>query len=679
LSAPLIFLPRIILCCGLPRSSLFTILGRLGELGDESKDCDRTFRDLLSPSSVSELGLGVMGNRRAIARKLLGRISAYLRIYRSDNEKGRLDLTSLSFVLWLHEECQTSMNKDSSSKRNKGRKLNYEKVPSVTVESLLQNINKAVTSIEETSPKHMNSIDADSREDAYDISHEVIIDFDGEKQDSARNEKEIDIQKFFNQANDFEYLESKLGKMSMSKHIDNHQVNDAALKLLSIIREDDNIPLFKERFIIKWIPLLTQISCSPLVWQKMFELSETRNNQIYSVINRCIELWSDENILKCQKWILSETQNSTIKGSYLLFSSFLLMSSNQESIHQEINFDQIDSEKPQWMRSNADIRATISLALDCAKKMSLENINCSSVVAKNSTRRLYSRNMLPDWLILLLIIAKYGKKFSAMVTNQIIENIEDLNFDDQLLYSTLLRVYTYFPMHINLGDAIMRKALLQAASSYTDEWKHWRCSLDTRIHGMLVNLAKSPNQRILQAIIELSRKHPLITLRQLCTCVTILEDDASSVTNGMNDKRGRVQGSKTGPIYAEVDHANIKVTFSHWGYSFTEPIWNFILEIITSLHKEVVFSSCGIKLGILELFGMFIKLIATQKNIKCEQNVTRLSAKFVTFVSSFKELNKSAFESWLESHIEGIPKWGTVKKVLEKCEIEIEAMEEKNE
>ncbi|KAL7535980.1 hypothetical protein ACHAXR_006845, partial [Thalassiosira sp. AJA248-18] len=81
LSAPNIFLPRLLLCCGLQKLSFYTMLSRLDQLVDSSTDSGLTFKELISPSAVSEWGLTGIGSRSTIKRKLYGRILAYMRIH----------------------------------------------------------------------------------------------------------------------------------------------------------------------------------------------------------------------------------------------------------------------------------------------------------------------------------------------------------------------------------------------------------------------------------------------------------------------------------------------------------------------------------------------------------------------------------------------------------------------
>jgi hypothetical protein len=81
LSATAGYLSRLLLCLGLPRASLLTMIDRLGQLGDAAENKDDVYAKLLAPSASSGWDVGRLGHRREILRKLIGRLSAYLRLH----------------------------------------------------------------------------------------------------------------------------------------------------------------------------------------------------------------------------------------------------------------------------------------------------------------------------------------------------------------------------------------------------------------------------------------------------------------------------------------------------------------------------------------------------------------------------------------------------------------------
>jgi hypothetical protein len=79
---PVEFLPHILLCSGLSRSSVVTIIQKLGQVVGSAHDKHEMLQKLLAPRTVSGLNAGQTGNKlNAINKKLLGSISAYFRFY----------------------------------------------------------------------------------------------------------------------------------------------------------------------------------------------------------------------------------------------------------------------------------------------------------------------------------------------------------------------------------------------------------------------------------------------------------------------------------------------------------------------------------------------------------------------------------------------------------------------
>ncbi|KAL7500440.1 hypothetical protein ACHAWT_008914, partial [Skeletonema menzelii] len=112
LSVPDVFLPRLLLCCGMPKTSLFTMLERLSKLGASVSDPSKLYNELISTSAVSEWGLQ-KGTLITIKKRLHGRIASYLRIF--SNEMVDYAHDECAFVTWLASEVSTSTSKKSAS------------------------------------------------------------------------------------------------------------------------------------------------------------------------------------------------------------------------------------------------------------------------------------------------------------------------------------------------------------------------------------------------------------------------------------------------------------------------------------------------------------------------------------------------------------------------------------
>ena len=108
----------------------------------------------------------------------------------------------------------------------------------------------------------------------------------------------------------------------------------------------------------------------------------------------------------------------------------------------------------------------------------------------------------------------------------------------------------------------------------------------------------------------------------------------------------------------------------HWGYSFTEPFWVSVLEVLSSLPSEVIFS-CGCQMGLLELLAEYVKIVAIQREIKSFENTSKIRPKLVNLLGLFEASEPSQWREWMDGKIEGIEKGGPVKDLARKCNFEL--------
>ncbi|KAL3924917.1 MAG: hypothetical protein SGILL_000752 [Bacillariaceae sp.] len=149
LTAPTGFIPRLLLCSGLSRASLLTMVDRLGKLGESADDMNKAFSQLLVPSASSEWDIGRLGHRREIARKLLGRISAYSRMYDLPSLSAENSM-SFAFVKWMSETCQ-SVDKPVKPKTKK------QKAQPTRVFTSVENAGQLLTDIGGTSVDNLET------------------------------------------------------------------------------------------------------------------------------------------------------------------------------------------------------------------------------------------------------------------------------------------------------------------------------------------------------------------------------------------------------------------------------------------------------------------------------------------------------------------------------------------
>ena len=132
-----------------------------------------------------------------------------------------------------------------------------------------------------------------------------------------------------------------------------------------------------------------------------------------------------------------------------------------------------------------------------------------------------------------------------------------------------------------------------------------------------------------------------------------------------SESRGVVHGrSLTGPLEAYLNGKVVQVKAKHWGYSYTEPLWNVILDIFMGIPKEVSFQ-CGLKLGFLDLLNMFLRLLSVQLYLLPPDATTKLKAKIAEVLKVFGQANTAGRQAWWASLIDGTE----VRNMLVSCDL----------
>ena len=178
-----------------------------------------------------------------------------------------------------------------------------------------------------------------------------------------------------------------------------------------------------------------------------------------------------------------------------------------------------------------------------------------------------------------------GKSYQAMTARLILEKVDETR-PSLVLSSLLLQLYIMHPLEISLSNAKLRKILLQASIDTLPQWLDWSCPLDDQLSEMLCNLTTAPHQRLVQSVTDLAKQHPLIFVRHLKSMSKMLLDDGSGrdSENQSLMKRGRIFGKHpSGDAVAQIGDQMMKVTVVMWGYSFNEPIWTSVLDILLTL------------------------------------------------------------------------------------------------
>ena len=212
---------------------------------------------------------------------------------------------------------------------------------------------------------------------------------------------------------------------------------------------------------------------------------------------------------------------------------------------------------------------------------------------------------------------------------------------------------------------------MEAVEISADDWLSWRSPLDDSMQDMLnTSLSSNSSLRSVQSLVDVAKKHPLLLLRKLNKMGNALEKDATVVDSKLaGDKIGVISGQGlNGPLYANVNGKILKLSVKHWGYSYTEHVWSTILDVISAVPNEVLFQ-CGMKMGLLELLGIYLRLILVQSQLRTNSDrlAKLIKERISEFIGRFKSANLKAFDSWMASTNCGLPSLGATRNVLVGC------------
>jgi hypothetical protein len=694
LTAPTGFLPRLLLCSGLPRASLFTMIDRLGKLGDNASNRGKTYSQLLVPSAASEWDIGRLGHRREVSRKLLGRLSAYTRMYEVSSSAA--EKVSFTFLDWLSESCKGN-EKPRKPKPKKSKTSPTSNFPSIgAASSIVAKLSEELVEF----PQHAGvRLDGDASDmtkfRTCSDTEPIPLPARGANLDSIREF----VEKVFSK-NEPEVLEAWLSEIFpdevLPRKAKKSRLEATAEKLggieLSLLLLQSHLKMQRRAealtsSILKWVPRLSRSSGSPELWLVMFAEGGSQSSVVWgSLLSRCIRCWCHSHTSQCRDWILSQTSVESLNVGHVV--RFLVISSSQASVHVE-TFAAMSSvrEDIEWGRSEEFVSAATGLALDCLQQEPFDEIKT----------RLCSRNNPPDSVILLLLLARCGRKQLQFVCQTIVQRIEQGDDDTRkVLLAVILRLYAYFPLSMNLGVAILRSVLKAAVEEYPEDWLVWRSPLDDQFQDMIESLiANSAPARLVQALSEGSKKHPLMVLRKLDFMEQCLEADAAVCEeSAANDKRGIIFGQNlSGPQLAKIDGNLLKVTVKHWGFNFTESLWLAFLDLISSgkhfllsetpfivtrnltifcitycnsVPREVLFG-CGLKMRLLDFLGVYLRLLFVQTQLRTSDKLSRLKGKLAEFFEAFQASNTDGWDRWLATETSGLTSLGGTRNVLMSC------------
>jgi hypothetical protein len=332
-----------------------------------------------------------------------------------------------------------------------------------------------------------------------------------------------------------------------------------------------------------WFPLLTRNIGKPELWRLLFQVSSEAFDlpgRRDCLLWKCMELWTDSHMEKCQEWILFQASSDKSGSLYDFgkFALFLTASSGQSSVVELITATQ-ENRQSSWARTNEFVVAATSIALQSL----LGEPPTESLLAL--VRRPHVR---PPGLSLLILLSKVGKKQFRSVCGIMLSELSDpvKKEGHATIEVILLRLYLLFPHWMDLGAAVARQALVYAAQNNLDVWSHWTCYWDDRFDGWLEALAQQGEFGCSKALIELSRKQPLLILRKLPKISTLLSADASP---GVGPVRNAVLPPHKILFASTRKNRSVKVSLRLWGDSFGERLWLLFLDVVQAMPPEVLY------------------------------------------------------------------------------------------
>lgn len=620
------------------------MIDRLGRIGEAAQNKGQTYIELLIPKAASEWDIGRVGNRHELIRKLLGRLSAYMRLFDVSLGDEKTEV-STAFLIWLAEECQN--NQRQSAKKSKVKKEKSSGPHSLsTVEEasfLLSQLEN-----ERTLPtKKTKLVKKDICMNDFMQCKELSVDASDESTESndiinivdrcIQSSKYIQLDTYLE--NEFRHLEESVLQDTV-KRVD---LAGLCASLLNSALSVNSPPAGMTVVLLKWIPRFSRFQGLPDFWELIFSSKDDRfvGGFLNILSLKCVAAWSIEQGYSCAEWILNECQSNPAKFDSARVVLFLISVSEQTSSQVESVTASVGCQSflPEWRTSKELVVTAASVALSCLKES-----NSGELLSALSCR-----NSLPPGLILILLVAKFGKMQLQAIANLILKEASapGLAPDLQNMFDIiLLRLYLFHPYWMDLGSSELRAVLMHASENHYRSWIEWRSSLDDVLMDMVTSLLGG-ELRISKSLSDFSRRHPLLVLRRLPNITCALELDATCSNCDLADAKGLVVGQNiAGQCDASFDGKVVKVSIKHWGYSFMEPVWNAFLDIVSVIPREVLFT-CGAKVGLLDFLGIYVQLMSVQLQLMSAGKVSRLKGKLLECFSVFQQCNLSVWRRWL--------------------------------
>lgn len=428
-----------------------------------------------------------------------------------------------------------------------------------------------------------------------------------------------------------------------------------AVHLSKQIEELAAKPRWAVTAILRWLPSLSKDANTPELWRIIFaKKDDLLSLFLDELILLCLQSWSRSHVQSCNKWISSLDRDDLKHLSARRLADFLVKTSDLAPAEMEPLADTplLDT-NPAWGASETQAASIAQVCIQAADETANRDPNFDG------------RNSLPAWLILVQLLGKRGKKQLVYLTETMLrfqqENPESEGL--VLLDNAILRLYLLQPMWMNVGSSPVRMSLLRASEAHAATWAEWRSSMDDVLDEAIDNLAAG-EARAARVLNDHARKHPLLILRKTTHFLAVLEEDAT-VKDSTSDTRGVVHGKHLeGPAEARLLGKPVLIHVKHWGFSFTEPLWNSVLDIFMAIPKEVIFQS-GLSLGFLDLLNTYLRLLSVQLHLLSGEATAKLKGKFAEVLKVFEQSNAKGCHAWWASVVDG----SEVRNMLVGCDL----------
>ena len=429
------------------------------------------------------------------------------------------------------------------------------------------------------------------------------------------------------------YLKIQRSSLGATRSFLDAQALDLAVNLWHIYHSSSRIQHDTCLVLHTWLPRLTRGSGNPELWRLLFRAASDESDvpgRKDSLLLKCMAHWSVAHIEQCREWIISEAVTEQDDNDFGPLVLFLLATSGQSTVTEPFSSVQVNP-RSNWASTKEFVVAATSIAVQ-----SLVAVSSESPVARVRRDR-----VPPPGLTLCIMLSQVGRKQFRSVCSVVLSSLSDPSKtkDHPTLEVILLRLYLLFPHLMDLGTVMTRQALVRAAQDSIGIWSEWNCYWDDRMDGWF-GVLKQQQQGGLgcsKALIELSRKQPLLILRKLPNITALLFADASPSGN-------HPRGNSTGPdafLYASLSKGrSVKVTLRHWGDSFGEPLWLLFLDVIQAMPPEVLYTIVAPLEAWLSLYLDLLFLASPDTTVRWEGRVGEVCG-------AYRQHNPEQWQAWV--------------------------------